>query len=259
MRAIRWLHTNLLLSASAVTVSSEATAYPKANLYNFRKGKYFQFNDAGESPFTHTIVFTTGGNSNVDFVALLGHNIAAAATIKFQGNDTDSWGSPSLDETITYRAEDMYKKFTEVSHVYWRVAITTTVAAPKIGELVVGVSAAPAGMTAWEYSRADEMLQAVHETDYGQKWAYNLNSVPRKRWELSWRNASATTMTAIDTLFAAVLGSMYPFAFVPDTSATDVYYVRFDGGVKRTARAVGSTTYYDIDISLIEEVRGRVV
>ena len=39
---------------------------------------------------------------DVDTVAIFGNNFTSGATVKIQGNATDSWGSPSIDQALTF-------------------------------------------------------------------------------------------------------------------------------------------------------------
>lgn len=67
-----------------------------------------------------------------DAVIVHGHNISSGATVKIQGNATDSWGAPSVDETITYQAGTMFRYLTTTprSFRYWRLLITGDSANP---------------------------------------------------------------------------------------------------------------------------------
>jgi hypothetical protein len=52
---------------------------------------------------------------------IAGHNISSGATvIKIQGNATDVWTSPTVDQSFTYAAGVMWKAFSTQSLRFWR-------------------------------------------------------------------------------------------------------------------------------------------
>jgi hypothetical protein len=64
----------------------------------------------------------SGIDASVAVIA--GHNFTNAATIKIQGNDTDVWTSPTVDETMTWNADSIVHFFTEDNLRFWRFIVT---------------------------------------------------------------------------------------------------------------------------------------
>lgn len=58
--------------------------------------------------------------------AVLGHNLSSGVVCKIQGNATDEWNSPTVDETITYNADIMTEYFTSDSLRFWQLLIDDT-------------------------------------------------------------------------------------------------------------------------------------
>jgi hypothetical protein len=58
------------------------------------------------------------------YVALMGHNLTETATITLQGNDTDAWGAPALEETVPWRENIAILDFNESTYNFWRILIT---------------------------------------------------------------------------------------------------------------------------------------
>ena len=101
-----------------LTPSSENPNYPIGNLQDSRLSRHFRFTgDTAEN-----IVISNGGVSKISasYVAVLGHNLTAAAVVKIEGNDLDAWGAPAFTATITWSADIMLKDFTEAEYFYWR-------------------------------------------------------------------------------------------------------------------------------------------
>lgn len=112
---MRIQYDNLLDDAS-LTASSTATGYSADYLKDIHlSAKWRSTGDTSEN-----IVVDLGSAMSVDSIAILGHNLTSGATLKIQGNDTDAWGAPSVDETITASADDIVHFFTSASHRYWR-------------------------------------------------------------------------------------------------------------------------------------------
>ena len=118
---MRILYDNEAYAGRALTASSEATGYAVSQLENHIVAR--RWRATGDSAEWAMWDAGAGNTITVTDCALNGHNFSSGAVVKIQGNATDSWGSPSVDETITYNAEVMYKQFTGGAYRYWRVSI----------------------------------------------------------------------------------------------------------------------------------------
>lgn len=114
---ILWNHV-LDSYASSLTASSEATNYDANKVLDpllFRT-----FRTTGVT--AETLVFDAGVGQTFTFdsVFISNHNLTSGATVKFQMNATDSWGAPSVDETLTWRSTHIVKYFTSSSYRFCR-------------------------------------------------------------------------------------------------------------------------------------------
>ncbi len=115
------LKANETLFDAALSANSENINYPLTNLFDSRLSRYYR-TDTGTT--TATIVFDAGAAVTVNSISLAGHNISSGVTtLDFEGNATDSWGAPSVSETLTYSAGVINKDFTGGSFRYWRLNI----------------------------------------------------------------------------------------------------------------------------------------
>ena len=111
---ILWNNTAVDATLSATTEDSD---YPVENIQDVRTKKVFRSTDDA----AERIVFA--GTATASYCVIINHNFSSSATIKIEGNDSDSWGSPSLSETMTYNSGMIVKSFTEATYDYWSIYV----------------------------------------------------------------------------------------------------------------------------------------
>ena len=88
------------------------------------------------------IKFSFTSAVSASYCLIYNHNITASATVTIQGNATDVWTSPSLEETLTI--DDVcYADWTSASYQYWRLYIddpTNTDEYIQLSKVVLGPS-----------------------------------------------------------------------------------------------------------------------
>lgn len=116
------------LSFYTPTVSSEKAAFPGTNAYHIHLA--VPWRTTGVDDEYYEIDAGVGNTLAVSFAAILGkstteykHNLTASVTAKVQGHPTSSWGSPDVDEAISYDADIMWTFFNEASKRFWRFYI----------------------------------------------------------------------------------------------------------------------------------------
>ncbi len=105
-----------------LTASSEAPNLPVENVQDSRLSQPWRTDDEVSD---QTIIIDAGeGNTiNPDMVALAGHNLTDGCTLKIQGNATNVWTAPTVDQTITHRDDVIVHFFTGAALRYWRLYI----------------------------------------------------------------------------------------------------------------------------------------
>lgn len=131
---------NEVTSDITITPSTENLAYPRAGLYDTYGTQVFKFTDYTDV----NIVFDAGSGNTIDFnsCGIVNHNFTSSATITIEGNATDSWGTPSFQETITYREYLTYDFFSSTSSYRYarlRIQDATNTVPLQIGYLMIGV------------------------------------------------------------------------------------------------------------------------
>lgn len=122
--ATRLLWNNLAdLSAAVVTAASEANDLPVANVQHPHRSKVYR---TGISAADEWVKFDLGSAMAVQAVILLDHTLTSSdTTIKIQGNATDVWTSPSVDEAITFNAGTMAAFLSSTqTYQWWRIIFT---------------------------------------------------------------------------------------------------------------------------------------
>lgn len=202
-------------TANALTSSSAETDFPLSNIRDPRLSK--KWRATGDTSEWVLIDAGSGNTINPTSAAILAHNISSGATvIKIQGNATDSWGSPTIDESFTYSAGTMIHYFTGSALRYWRFAIEDASNPDgyiEIGRLILGVfiQVTQPIQTAFPFQDLDTSSRqfAVTGEQYGNEGiTYELY-----RWQFSrWDNAKKKEMQA---LFRDVK-TIVPLLFVPN-------------------------------------------
>jgi hypothetical protein len=115
--------------------STENSSYPVENIADPRVSRVFRTVNASGQYIKLSTRITASR------VAIAGHNLTSGCTIKLQGNDTDSWATPALDETLTHADGIIIGKFAEATYNYWRLYVDCTdgsISYVQIGRLYLG-------------------------------------------------------------------------------------------------------------------------
>lgn len=249
-----YLATNLLSDDATITASKEDAAYPAENLYDRQAAKVFRCT----SPTALTILVDLGSAHAADTVAIINHNLSSGATLSLKAGASSP--PSTVVATPAYRAYDLWKSFASTAARYWKLDITdANSAALQIGQLILGTRIAlPRARRIGEgYSPARKRSNISGETYGGVFWNYHL--FDRHEFNPSFRIGSAAELAILTALDAAVFGNLYPFVFIPDSSGSEVYYVRKEESFEPReydARLAGPELVHDYQMTLIEESRG---
>ena len=114
---MRILYSNDLVG-STITSSSEEYLYEDDNIILTNSLATWRSDST-----TDSVVFETSG-IQPDTIGIKNHNFTSGATIKIEGNATDSWGSPSFTKTLTYREDVIVEEIAPVaSYAFWRIYV----------------------------------------------------------------------------------------------------------------------------------------
>lgn len=133
---IKFSYINKWWDTSAIITSSSAeSALPLSNLQERQKTTMLRF--TGDT--SEWIKMNLAGTA-VDMAYIFGHNLTASATVTIEGNASDSWGSPSYQQTMTRSL--LYNQYVHIpvstqTFPWWR--ITFADASNPDGYIEIGV------------------------------------------------------------------------------------------------------------------------
>ena len=115
------------LSTVSISSRSDGSNHPDDNAVKASVGAVWRTDGDQAEWIKFDLNDTT---KKVDCVSILAHNLTAAATVTFEGNASDSWGSPTVDETLAVTTDSdgsvidrITHYFTQATLRYWRVVI----------------------------------------------------------------------------------------------------------------------------------------
>ena len=169
-------------------------------------------------------------------------------------------------ETKTIRALDVYHYESSVpaSRTYWEFDFTNATSENSyfsIGRAMLYTDwVTLTSIEDYERSRSYGFRNIINETDHGVRWVHRMTE-KRERFGLVWKarkQATSALPTELRTLYNTVYGDAYPFLFVPDITLTDCHYVYIEDNELRWTDVFGSDTVFNINLNLIEAVRGKL-
>lgn len=245
--------SNETLKDAVLTVNSENINYPITNILNTSLKRLSQ-TIAGTT--TMTIVFDAGVAVTVNSINIAAHNISSGVTtLDFQGNATDAWGAPSVDEDLTslWNTGIISKQFTGGSYRYWRVNIIDAGNTDTFIELgrVSGCDALTSPNLGTEVSRSYKSDTEKIRSNAGNSFG---NIYPKYRTiSIQWKKLTVGNVAALETFFDQVDSSIPFFVYFDETDIDIVMYVTIDGDGIHTAY-LRNSTYQKGAIAFIQEL-----
>jgi len=177
------------IDAASLSGGSWNASYPLTNL----KNRYLAQRARSTNATTGATVIDIdlGSAQSIGLVALVAHNLSAAATVRIQGSSSASQ-TPSLydstAETIYTGGTDYAKTFTAVSARYWRISINdtgNTAGYVEIGRIFIGLRFKPATTNIdWGESLGIQSRSNVQESISGHEFFEQRPS--RRVWTAKW-------------------------------------------------------------------------
>jgi hypothetical protein len=212
-------------TATVESSSSAATEYPLANINNIWPTYTFRTSSLGAPDYIKWDLHTA---QYVSCFILWNHNITAGATIRLQGNATDSWGAPTYDAAVTWTAGNLIHVLSSAVSLRWWRFIVTDAANPdgyiEAGCRFLGDAFQPG------YSNATREPSYIDPSEValsagGQLTANKKDGYDEMSYEFD--AVSAADIATMKTMYRA-LGMNRPYFIVEDSEnpTTTVYYVR---------------------------------
>lgn len=230
------------LKDAVLTVNSENINYPISNILNSSLKRLSQTITATT---TMTIVFDAGAAVTVNSINIANHNISSGVTtLDFQGNATDAWGGPSVDEDLTglWNTGIISTQFTGGSYRYWRLNIVdagNTDTFISLGR-VSGCNALTSPSLGPDVSESYKSDTKKLRTNAGNSFG---NIYPKYRTiSFRWKKLTTANVTALYAFFDQVDSSIPFFVYFDETDLDFTMYATLDGDGIHTAH-VNNRTY----------------
>lgn len=255
---------------SSVTPSSEDATLPGTNALNDHLGRLWRTDATARD---ENIVWNHGTSFSAptgavwydikkqDALSGIFNSLTSApSTFKFQSNSSNSWGAPTVDESLTFGKDDDQG----ICWGYWagsnsnplqykRMVFTKSADDHTVGRVFYGASYTSTAKP--EYAGFDEAWEDLTETaraDDGSTYS-NVKSKYR-RLTVNFREVSQSDKDSMNTVFAKQ-GTGAPFFIQPDeTHLTDLYYVKFAKPPRFSVSGYDGGLLWDVDLDFVEEV-----
>ena len=245
------LKTDETCKDANITANSSTLNYPVSNVVDSRLSTIFKT----DSSTTATIVFDCAAAVNVTSIIIANHNISSGVTtLKLQGNATDSWGTPSVDETLTWASGHIIKDITQASYRYWRIQIIDagnsdgfiSIGRAWIGDLYQAPDIAPA----INHNRNSESVKSISASGQGyQDTRYKYSIVTA-----TWPKLTHTEKAEIFAIFDAIdIGTPFFVTFEETQSDIGTLYVTLDNDSINMS-LLSNVNYYTAGINFRQEV-----
>lgn len=251
------LWTTNLIGDATLTETSQNAEFPAENVQSQQISKVWKTLGLVA---TETLVMDFGTAVNVGAFMVAGHNFDGTETnVKIQGNASDSWGSPTVDEAMTVLVGKPFKaEFTPDSHRYWRLTFDKANAADirDIGRLFIGLTIDTGaagdpdytGVTITTVDPSNVVKSVGGQSYYEQKTPFDQITLQTTFLD--------ETERAIYGVAYDLVGKHTPwFLQITEQSPLDeIYYLRFTSDFGRKVGSFDSQFHWDLQIDLEEQI-----
>ena len=258
-------HNNVIWNSGVnVTASSESELLPATNLFLEQRGAIWR---SGTSTADEYLVWDLGSASLVQNLILSDYAGAwSSATVKIQGNASDSWGAPSFDETITaskfaFNLPVLHELTGTPSYRYWWLSITKNASGDELDLGHAFLANAETNLSEKPDADGVEIGYDDLSTESRSRGGQSFSDQKERalRFKLPFTDVT-TTKGSIEGLVASGV-TKRPFwvdilgAVSGDNDLTKLHYVRHgDLPTVSVTGYTGSAFIYDLELDLIENL-----
>jgi len=207
------------LDKYTLSANSEEGYYPVANVQDYQLAKVYRSTD--DTAEWVKVDAGSGNTITATGACILGHNLTNGGTYKIQGNATDSWGSPSLDETFSYDSDIMIETFDSAEYRFWRFSLADDSNPDthlEIGRLFLGTYLEFADQPSKDFPLSYEDTSSVEYSITGQ--AFGDEGIIYKLYNFKYPYWTDTVRKNVVTMIEDIK-LVKPVILVPDENNTD--------------------------------------
>ena len=235
---------------NTIAASTEDASYLAGNLQNIHLTQVWRSTDAS----AQSIVIDAGSGSTItaDSIVIAAHNLSASAEVIFQMHTANSWDTPDLSATVTWREGIIVWYFTSTAKRYARFYFhdpTNTDEYIEAGRLAMGAYLAidPASLS--EFDITNERTDQIDDSVSNQMYADE--GVGYRVFKYKFPQTNYTMFAKMRTLYDTV-GHHTPFFFMNfDSRFTEIEpaYVRLTSTLKEKVK---DNMYFEYDLTMRE-------
>lgn len=267
-RTLRYARPSDNVAADATVSVQTGTAdseYPAANLVDLQPEKPAKLVETSGA-----WLFDFGGDQKLDAVALIHTNLDEGLEVRLQGNATDSWGAPTLNQTFTIPARfadlfprnpwlhlaDLFPTAGDRTFRFWRVVVVGTNTDPVwVGEVIMAETIRDLDVRdiKWDSQRIWNRPSVTHQTDLLVRHTYDYGTTVREfQCDIDPTDA---VLAEVEDWFRDARGPSHPFLVLPRSEdENDAWFVTFLGSSQVTRRVTFDYTLSTLNF--IEASRG---
>ncbi len=186
---------------------------------------------------------------------VINHNLGAVGTIRLQGNATDVWTSPTVDQVLAGNAEIRIAYIAEQALRYWRLVIDDVSSNPagysEVGIWSSGAYAQPTMNYSVDFVLDWQQLSEVSVAISGVH--FQDERAQRPVWSLIWSTVPEADRALLRAAFKAVpRGKSFFFTFNA-TTPLETEYVYLDAGFQER---LTSELYFDVPLPALTGALG---
>jgi hypothetical protein len=193
--------------------------------------------------------------ANVQVGIVVNHNAGTAGTFTLQGNATDAWTSPTVNQALSGDAAIRIAFISTQTLRYWRLVIDdcgNALGYSEVGVWHVGPYTQPSVSFAVGFTKRWEELSTVNIAPSGAHWQ---DERPRRPvWTIQWSEIPEADRSALAAAFALVpKGKCFFFSFDAVATPSNTEYGWLADGVAET---LTSGLYFDVPMSIFAGALG---
>jgi hypothetical protein len=186
---------------------------------------------------------------------VINHNSGSGGTYTLQGNATDAWSAPTVNQVLAGDANIRIAYIATQTLRYWRLAIEDTGNALGYGEVGIwfaGPYTQPTVSYAIGFTKEWEELSEVTVAIGGAH--FQDQKARRPTWSLSWVEVAEADRAALAAAFALVpVGRCFFFSFDAVTTPTDTEYGYLANAV---SEALTAGLYFNVQAPILAGALG---
>ena len=235
------------LSYGTLTVTSEATGFPKANLQDYRDYTYWKATSSATQEITIDLTGSGYESSQVGYLGFVAHNLktidAAIRLLRWNGTDFEE----VLSSFAAPHDYAFFIPFTAIAGTKWRVELTSMTAAAQIGHIGLGQVCDLTYYPDAPFNLGGERIIATQEISNSGNILGLVIDYAEIDLSSTWSPVTSSELAAIEAFWDNHARYGRPFLYSPDgdTDGNYVYWAHIPAEQLEISKPRSNTVYVD--------------